>query len=143
LIFEAINKWLEGKKKDKWAEVMLKVVRSHTTSVSRATNFTLFKLLFGAETVMPEEIKHENAWTMEDAIFCPTKEEAKDLLESDRIKAIDNLQKYQTKMKYWRDKKVKEKTFDIGDLVLLWSPHTKSLVQLQPKWDEPYVVVER
>jgi hypothetical protein len=56
---------------------------------------------------------------MEDAIFCPTKEEAKDLLESDTIKAIDNLQKYQTKMKYWRDKKVKEKTFDIGDLVLL------------------------
>jgi hypothetical protein len=60
LIFEAIKKILKGKKKGKWAEVMLKVVRSHNTSVSRATNISPFWLFFRAEAVPLEEIKHKS-----------------------------------------------------------------------------------
>jgi hypothetical protein len=45
--------------------------------VCRATNFTPFRLLFGAKAVLPDEA------------------EEKDLLESDRLKAVTNLQKYQ------------------------------------------------
>jgi hypothetical protein len=42
LIFDAIMKILKGEKKGKWAEVMLRVVWSHNTTVYRATNFTPF-----------------------------------------------------------------------------------------------------
>jgi UDP-3-O-acyl-N-acetylglucosamine deacetylase len=42
LIFEAIKKILEGKKKGKWAEVMPNAVWSHNTTVSRAINFHHF-----------------------------------------------------------------------------------------------------
>jgi hypothetical protein len=49
LIFKAIKKILEGEKKGKWAEVMPAVVWSHNTTVCRATNFTLFWLMYGAE----------------------------------------------------------------------------------------------
>jgi hypothetical protein len=80
---------------------------------------------------------------MSEATFCRSKAEDKDLLESNSLKAIVNLQKYQTKMKAWRDKKVKEKTFDIGDLVLLWSPHIETFGKLQPKRQGPDVVVEK
>jgi hypothetical protein len=59
-IFEAIKKILEGEKKGKWAEVMPTVVWSHNTTVCGATNFTLFRLMFGAEAVLPEEIKHQS-----------------------------------------------------------------------------------
>jgi hypothetical protein len=59
LIFEAIKKILEGEKKDKWVKIMPKAVCSHNMTISRATNFTPFWLLFGAEAVVPEEIKHE------------------------------------------------------------------------------------
>jgi hypothetical protein len=52
LIFEATKK-LECKKKGKWAEVMPRAVWSHNTTVCRATNFTPFWLLFGAEAVLP------------------------------------------------------------------------------------------
>jgi hypothetical protein len=58
LIFEAIKKMLEGEKKGKWGEVMPRAVWSHNTIVYRATNFTPFRLLFGAEAVLPEEIKY-------------------------------------------------------------------------------------
>jgi hypothetical protein len=60
LIFEAIKKILEGKKKGKWAEVMPKEVWSHNTKVCRATNITPFWLMYGAEAVLPKEVKHRN-----------------------------------------------------------------------------------
>jgi hypothetical protein len=63
LIFEAIKKILEGEKKSKWAEVMPRVMWSHNTTVCRATNFTPFRLLFGVEVVLPEEIKHQSLRT--------------------------------------------------------------------------------
>jgi hypothetical protein len=75
---------------------------------------------------------------MAEATFCPIEVEDKDLVESDRLKAIKNLEKYQTEMKAWIDKKVKERLFDLGDLVLLCRPHKESLGKLQPKWDGPY-----
>jgi hypothetical protein len=55
LIFEPIKKILKDEKKGKWVEVMLKeAVWSHNTTVSRATNFTPFQLLFEAEGVLPK-----------------------------------------------------------------------------------------
>jgi hypothetical protein len=60
LIFEAIKKILEGEKKAKCTEVMLKAIWSHNTMFSGATNFTLFRLLFGVEAVLPKEIKHRS-----------------------------------------------------------------------------------
>jgi hypothetical protein len=110
---------------------MPKAVWSHNTSVCRARNFTPFKLMFGAEAIMPEEIKHQS-----------TRTRAGDLLELDRLKAIENLEKYQTEIKAWRDKKVKERVFNIGDLVLLQSPRAESLGKLQPKWQGPYLATK-
>jgi hypothetical protein len=57
LIFKTIKKILEGEKKGKWVEVMPTSVWSHNTTVCKATNFTLFRLMYGAEAVLPEEIK--------------------------------------------------------------------------------------
>jgi hypothetical protein len=98
LIFEAIKKILEGEKKGKWVEVMPRVVWSHNITVCRATNFTPFRVVFGAEAVLPEEVKHQSLRTTVE----------KDLLESERLKAVANLQKYQDEIRKWRDLKVKK-----------------------------------
>jgi hypothetical protein len=91
LIFEAIKKLLEDEKKEKWAKVMPRAVWSHNTTVCRATNFTLFQLLFRAEAVLPKEIKYQSLCTTVEVSPCPTEAEEKDLLESNRLKAIANL----------------------------------------------------
>jgi hypothetical protein len=91
LIFEAVKKMLEGEKKGKWAEVMPRVVWSHNTTVCRATNFTSFWLLFRAEVVLPEEIKHQSLHTTAEAPPCPSEGEEKDLLLSERLKVVINL----------------------------------------------------
>jgi hypothetical protein len=54
------EKILEGEKKGKWAEVMPMVVWSHNTTIYQATNFTLFRLMYGMEAMLLEEIKHRS-----------------------------------------------------------------------------------
>jgi hypothetical protein len=125
LIFTTIKKCLEDQKKGKWAVEPSKVVWSHNTSVSGATNFMPFELLFGEEPVTPEEIKFQSARIRLASIYSPIEIESKDLLEPERMRVIKNLHTYQDEMRAWRDKKVKEKTIEVGDLVLLQSFRTE------------------
>jgi hypothetical protein len=70
---------------------MPRAVWSHDTTVCRATNFTLFQLLFRARAVLPEEIKHLSLCTTAVVPPCPSLAEEKDLLQSNRLKAVANL----------------------------------------------------
>jgi hypothetical protein len=79
------------------------VVWSHNTCISRATKLTPFKLLFEEEAVMPEEIKFQSTRTKAEVVPSPIEEESKDLLESDRLKAVKKLHAYQAKTKAWRE----------------------------------------
>jgi hypothetical protein len=97
---------------------MLQVVWSHNTTVYRATNFTPFQLMYGAEAVLLEEVKHRSFRTAMLTPAWPSEAEEKDLLESDRLKAVENLQKYQEETRAWRDPNVKLRDFDGGNLVL-------------------------
>jgi hypothetical protein len=74
---------------------MARAVWSHNTAVCRATNLTPFRLLFRAEAVLPEEIKHQSLRTTADGAPRPCEAEEKYLLELERLKTVANLQKYQ------------------------------------------------
>jgi hypothetical protein len=43
----------------------------------------------------------------------------------------------------WRDPKVKKKDFDVGNLVLMWSPRTESSGNLKSKWEGTYVIIKK
>jgi hypothetical protein len=102
-----MKKILEGEKKGKWAKVMPTTVWSHNTTVSRAMNFTPFRLMYDAKAMLLEEIKYRSLWTATETVTCPNKAEEKDLLESDRLKPVVNMEKYQDQIRAWRDPKVK------------------------------------
>jgi hypothetical protein len=126
LILTAIKKILKNQSKGKWAEELLRAVWSHNTSVCISTEFTPFKLLYGEESVTPEEIKLCNTITKTYAIYSPSEAESKDLLELECMKAIENLQSYQNGTRTWRDKRVKLKIIEVRDLVLLRSPRMEA-----------------
>jgi hypothetical protein len=137
LIFLAIKKIMEDQLKGKWEEELPRVVWSHNTSVSKATNFTSFKLSYGEEPVTLEEIKLRNARTRAEAIFSPIEVESKDLLEPECMKVVENLQSYQNETKGWRDKKVKQKSIKVGQLVLLRRPAQKLPECWSPNGPDP------
>jgi hypothetical protein len=143
LIFTAIKKILENQLKGKWAEELPRAAWSHNTSICRATKFTHLKLLYGEEPVILDEIKLHSARTKTEATYSPSEAESKDLLEPERMKAVKNLQPYQNETRAWRDKKVKLKDIEAGDLVLLQSQLTEASGKLEPKWTGPFVVIEK
>jgi hypothetical protein len=59
---------------------MPRAVWSHNTIICRATNFIPFRLLFGAEAVLPEEIKHQSLCPTTKVPPCPNEAEENDLL---------------------------------------------------------------
>ena len=94
IICTGISKCLVELPKGKWVDELPKVIWAHNATISRSTNFTPFKLLYGEEAMTPEEIKFEgpriNVQIMEEEEQITSK----DLLEEERMKAIKNLKKY-------------------------------------------------
>jgi hypothetical protein len=74
---------------------MPRAVWSRNITVCRATDFTPFRLLFRSEAVLPKEIKHQSLRTTAEAPPWPNEAKEKDLLESERLKVVINLQKNQ------------------------------------------------
>ena len=98
IILQGISKRLHGRPKGKWAEEVTSVIWSHNTFESRATKYTPFKLLFGEEAVLPEEITYKSprVTLAEDRAHSQDEEQlTKDLAEELRCQAVNNLRIYQ------------------------------------------------
>jgi hypothetical protein len=80
-------------KKWKWADEMSRVILSHNTTESRATKFTPFRLLYGAEAMCPEELVNQSARVLAENSK-ESEELDKDFVESNRLNAVSNLRKY-------------------------------------------------
>jgi transposase InsO family protein len=93
VVFSAISKMLFNIRKGKWIEELLKVIWSHTTTVSRTTGFTPFKLLYSKEAMLLEEIKHQSLRAFRQAL-AEDEEYSKETIESTRLDAIKNITKY-------------------------------------------------
>jgi hypothetical protein len=96
--------------KGKWSDKLIKVVWNHNIVVSRSTRFTPFKLLFGDEAITPEEARTGSIRTLASAESEEDYKITKDTIEGTILQAIDHINKYQTEIVKWRDRKVRLKT---------------------------------
>jgi hypothetical protein len=60
------------------------------------------------------------------------------MIETSRLQAADNLDKYHVETKAWRDRKVVRKDINPGDLVLI--RHQDKQGELQSQWYGPFIV---
>jgi hypothetical protein len=67
----------------------------------------------------PQEIKHGSPRTSASAVPDVDEPTSKDLIDGDRVFALQTLNKYQAQTKAWRDHAVVPKEFNEGDLVLV------------------------
>jgi ribonuclease HI len=98
-IFTAIKKMLLDDKKGKWVDLLLEAVWALNTTECRATGFTPFHLLYGSEAMTPQEIKHGSPRTSALAIPDIGEPTSKDLIDGDRVFALQALNKYQAQTK--------------------------------------------
>jgi ribonuclease HI len=139
-IFTAIKKRLLDDKKSKWADQLPEVVWALNTTECRATGFTPFRLLYGSEAMTSQEIKHGSPRTSTLAVPNVDEPTSKDLIDGDRVFAVQVLNKYQAQTKAWCDHTVVPREFNEGDLVLVRTTRTESRGKLEPKWEGPFII---
>jgi hypothetical protein len=139
-IFSAIKRRLLDDKKGKWANQLPKVIWALNTSESRVTGFTPFHLMYGSKAMTPQELKHGSPRTIPTATPNVDELTSKDLIDGDRVLALEALNKYQAQTKAWRDNTVIPREFKEGDLVLTRTIRIESWGKLEPKWEGAYIV---
>jgi hypothetical protein len=139
-ICSAIKKRLLDDKKGKWADQLPEVVWALNTIESRATGFIPFRLMYRSEAITPQELKHKSPQASPIATPDIDEPTSKDLIEGDRVLALEALNKYQAQTKAWRDNTIIPREFKEGDLVLTRTTRIESRRKLEPKWEGPYIV---
>jgi hypothetical protein len=104
------------------------------------TQVHTFRLMYGSKAMTPQELKHESPRTNESAIPDVDEPTSNDLIDEDRVLALQALNKYQVQTKAWRDNTVVPREFNKGDLVLARSTRIESRGKLEPKWEGPYII---
>jgi hypothetical protein len=87
----------------------------------------------------PEELANESARVLAGSSR-ENEEVDKDLVEIDRLDAVQNLLKYQEETRRWRNKKVSLKDIKVGDFVLKRKKNAYAVGKFQFAWEGPYVV---
>ena len=105
-----------------------------------ATEFTPFRLMYGSEAMTPQELKHGPPRTNKSVVPDVDEPTSKDLIDGDRVLALQALDKYQVQTKAWRDNTVVPREFNEGDVVLVRTTQTESRGKLEPKWEGPYII---
>jgi hypothetical protein len=88
----------------------------------------------------PQEIRHGSPRTITSAFPNVDEPTSKDLVDGDRVLALQALDRYQAQTKAWRDNAVVPREFNKGDLVLVRTTQTESRGKLEPKWEGPFIV---
>jgi hypothetical protein len=66
----------------------------------------------------------------------------KDMIELTILKAAENIEKYQSETRAWRDKKVVRKDIKTCDLVLRRKKNWENPGKLHESWEGPYTATE-
>ena len=139
IIFTGIKRNLTGMPRGKWAEELPRVVWSQNTTESRTTKFTPFRLLYGEEAMVPEEIKWGSIRTEEEPESSDM-QVAIDAREETKLQALHNISSYQDETRRWKNKKIMRRNIATGDMVLC--KKTKGVGKLQEKWDGPFLATK-
>ena len=104
-----------------------------------------FKLLFGEEAILPEELSHKSprvTFAKDETNTLDEEQLTKDLAEELKCQAVNNLHSYQAEIVRWWDKKVNPHQINTRDMVLIRKQNAKMADKLQPKWVGPYLATQ-
>ena len=125
-----------------WEEELPLVLSSIRTTPNRSTGYTPFFLVYGAEAVLPSDIRHDSprvaAYVEADNKLAP--QDALDALEEERDLAASRSAIYQQDLRRYHSRRVQSRTFQGGDLVLCLIQDQTGMHKLSPPWEGPFVI---
>ncbi|KAL0345684.1 UNVERIFIED_CONTAM: hypothetical protein Sradi_4399700 [Sesamum radiatum] len=105
-----------------------------------STGETPFSLVYGTEAIIPAELGIPSHRVMSEECNENLLRENLDLIKELREKAFLRIQRYKNIMIKSYNKRVKSRSFRVGDLVLRRANALKPISKLDPTWEGPYKV---
>ncbi|XP_045802284.1 uncharacterized protein LOC123895852 [Trifolium pratense] len=155
---EAANKVIIGlirkhvaQKPRNWNKILNQVLWACRKSPKESTNSTPFRLTYGNDAVLPVEIYLQSI-RIQRQMEIPTDhywsmmfDELVDL-DEERLRALDTLTRQKERVAKAYNKKVKSKTFDVGNLVwkviLPMDKKDRVLGKWSPNWEGPFKIIQ-
>jgi hypothetical protein len=139
LIFDKLNAYDK-----KQVQEVPTVLWSMRTTSSHATGETPFFLVYGAEAVLPPDIRLK----LPRVLMFSEEEELERcdldlvLLEEDRDRTAYRVQQHQQSLWKYHNHRVRSWALSVGDLVLKKDQRTMDKIKLSSPWQGSYIVVE-
>jgi hypothetical protein len=138
-IYNDLNKFVK-----RWMKELPSVVWSLRTTPSRATGFSPFLLVYGAEAILPTDLEYGSPRTKayDDRSNQTSREESLDQLEEARDMALLHSARYQQSLRRYHARGVRPRNFQVGDLVLRLRQDARGRNKLTPPWEGPFIVAK-
>ena len=109
---------------------------------NRSTGYMPFFMVYGAEAVLPSDIRHDSPRVVAyvEADNEKACQDAIDLLDEKRHLAVAHSAINQQDLRRYHSRRVKTRTFQEGDLVLRLIQDQTDAHKLSPPWEGPFVV---
>jgi hypothetical protein len=120
------------------------VVWSLRTTPSRATGFTPFFLVYGAEAVLPTDLEYGSPRTKadDDRSNQASREDSLDQLEEAQDVALLHSARYKQSLRRHHARSVRSRGFQVGDLVLRLRQDARGHHKLTPPWEGPFIIAK-
>jgi transposase InsO family protein len=138
-IYNDLNKF--GKR---WMKELPSVVWSLRTTPSRATGFSPFFLVYGAEAILPTDLEYGSPRTRayDDQSNQTSREDSLDQLEEARDVALLHSARYQQSLRRYHARGVRPRDLQVGDLVLRLRQDARGRHKLTPPWEGPFIIAK-
>jgi hypothetical protein len=131
-----------------WKEKLPEALWVYRMAYKTPISMTLYQLVYGKTCHLPVELGYKSHWAIKKShMDLPINGIIRQMqlgeLKEWREKAYHNAKVYKEKTKRWHDKRIKKKSFEPGDKVLLFNSRFKlfGCGKLRSKWDGPFTVL--
>jgi hypothetical protein len=120
------------------------VVWSLRTTPSRATGFSPFFLVYGAEAILPIDLEYGSPRTRayDDQSNQTSREDSLDQLEEARDMALLHSARYQQSLRRYHARGVRPRDLQVGDLVLRLRQDARGRHKLTPPWEGSFIIAK-
>jgi ribonuclease HI/transposase InsO family protein len=127
-----------------WMKELPSVVWSLRMTPSRATGFSPFFLVYGAEAVLPTDLEYGSLRTRayNDQSNQTSREDSLDQLEEAQDVALLHSARYQQSLRCYHTRGVRPRHLQVGDLVLRLRQDARGRHKLTPPWEGPFIIAK-
>jgi hypothetical protein len=147
MVLDALKKRLHdaaNSKGGKWIKELPNALWGLRTQPSKPTGQSPYFLVYGSEAILPDDViwnspavEHYDEGISEDSRRVDI-----DSLEEARCAALVQSARYLEGIRRYHERNVKERSFNVGDLVLRRIQNTEGLHKLSSPWEGPFTVAK-